>query len=114
METIPSPCCSRCRKASATCSLASYVSAGHGGWSDGDEFNQTINKIRVDGREVFSFIPWREDCSVFRPYNPASGNFWNGISSSDLSRSGWCPGGVADPHYVPLPQLKARTSTSWR
>jgi hypothetical protein len=83
-----------------------YISTGHGGWSGGDEFNHTINKIRVDGREVFRFIPWREDCSVFRPYNPASGNFWNGISSSDLSRSGWCPGGVANPQYVPLPQLK--------
>ncbi len=83
-----------------------YVSTGHGGWGGGDEFNQKINRIFIDGKEVFSFIPWREDCSAFRSWNPASGNFWNGISSSDLSRSGWCPGGATNPEYINLDHLE--------
>ncbi len=83
-----------------------YISTGHGGWGGGDEFNQKINRIFIDGKEVFSFIPWREDCSAFRSWNPASGNFWNGISSSDLSRSGWCPGGATNPEYINLEHLE--------
>lgn len=82
-----------------------YVSTGHGGWGGGDEFNQKVNEIYLNNEKVFSYIPWREDCSAFRKYNPASGNFWNGTSSSDLSRSGWCPGGATNPKYIPLPDL---------
>ncbi|MBR3074497.1 MAG: hypothetical protein IKH11_01900 [Bacteroidales bacterium] len=29
------------------------------------------------------------------------------IASSDLSRSGWCPGSQAEPHDVPLGELAA-------
>ncbi len=84
-----------------------YISTGHGGWGGGDEFNQKLNEVFVDGKKVFSYIPWRSDCGTYRKYNPASGNFWNGVSSSDLSRSGWCPGAVTNPVTIPLFDLNA-------
>lgn len=79
-----------------------YISTGHGGWGGGDEFNQKLNEIFIDNSLVYSYIPWRTDCSSYRKYNPASGNFWSGISSSDFSRSGWCPGTITNPHIIPL------------
>jgi hypothetical protein len=65
-----------------------------------------INKIYIDGKEIFRIIPWREDCGTYRLNNPASGNFGNGLSSSDLSRSNWCPGTITTPYYIPLEDLK--------
>ncbi|WP_430817149.1 PNGase F N-terminal domain-containing protein [Carboxylicivirga sp. RSCT41] len=84
-----------------------YITTGHGGWGGGDEFNPKQNEIFIDGDRVFVFTPWRTDCAAYRKHNPVSGNFWNGISSSDLSRSGWCPGTATNPEYVELPDLKA-------
>lgn len=83
-----------------------YISTGHGGWGGGDEFNQKLNEIFINDDLVYSYIPWRTDCSSYRKYNPASGNFWSGISSSDFSRSGWCPGTITNPHHIPLFDLK--------
>jgi hypothetical protein len=37
--------------------------------------------------------------------NPASGNFENGLSSSDYSRSNWCPGTVTNPIFIDLGDL---------
>lgn len=88
-----------------------YLTTGHGGWGGGDEFNPKVNTIFMDGQKVFTFIPWREDCSTYRNSNPASGNFSNGLSSSDLSRSNWCPGTVTNPVYVPLGDLAAGEHT---
>ncbi len=82
-----------------------YTSTGHGGWGGGDEFNPKPNRILLDGRELATVTPWRSDCAGLRSLNPASGNFWNGVSSSDLSRSGWCPGAVAEPVTIQLPEL---------
>lgn len=79
-----------------------YTSTGHGGWGNGDEFTQTLNEIFVDGEPVFSIIPWRTDCATYRMLNPASGNFSNGMSSSDLSRSNWCPGTLTPPYVINL------------
>ena len=79
-----------------------YITTGHGGWENGDEFNQKLNEVFVDGKRVFSFIPWKTDCGTFRMLNPSSGNFSNGLSSSDLSRSNWCPGTTTNPVYIPL------------
>jgi hypothetical protein len=79
-----------------------YIATGHGGWENGDEFNQKLNEIFIDGKRVFSFIPWRTDCGTYRMLNPSSGNFSDGISSSDLSRSNWCPGTTTNPVYIPL------------
>jgi hypothetical protein len=84
-----------------------YTSTGHGGWGNGDEFVPKENKISLDGQKVHSFIPWRTECGSYRLYNPASGNFNNGLSSSDLSRSNWCPGTVTQPVYIPLGNLAA-------
>lgn len=84
-----------------------YISTGHGGWDGGDEFNPKVNTIFIDGKKIYSFTPWRTDCATYRLKNPSSGNFGNGLSSSDYSRSGWCPGTTTNPVFIPLPQLKA-------
>jgi GLPGLI family protein len=83
-----------------------YITTGHGGWENGDEFVPKKNTIYLDEKEVFHFTPWREDCGSYRLYNPASGNFPNGLSSSDYSRSNWCPGMATNPTYIDLGDLK--------
>ena len=83
-----------------------YITTGHGGWGGGDEFNPKENTIIIDGEKVFRYTPWRCDCATYRELNPVSGNFWNGVSSSDLSRSGWCPGTATNPVYFDLSGLK--------
>jgi GLPGLI family protein len=88
-----------------------YITTGHGGWENGDEFVPKRNSIYLDGKEVFHFTPWREDCGSYRLYNPASGNFPNGLSSSDYSRSNWCPGTATNPVYIDLGDLKAGSHT---
>ncbi|MEC3875423.1 GLPGLI family protein [Chryseobacterium salviniae] len=88
-----------------------YITTGHGGWENGDEFVPKANSILLDGKMVFSFIPWRSDCGSYRLYNPASGNFGDGLSSSDLSRSNWCPGTVTNPNFISLGDLKAGKHT---
>lgn len=80
-----------------------FVTTGHGD----DEFIPRVHKISVDGREVFNVTPWRTDCATYRDNNPASGNFPNGMSSSDYSRSNWCPGMVVTPFEIKLNGLKA-------
>lgn len=79
-----------------------YISTGHGGWGEGDEFVPKQNTILIDGKVAFTHTPWREDCGCYRDLNPVSGNFWNGLSSSDFSRSGWCPGTATQPIYFDL------------
>jgi hypothetical protein len=83
-----------------------YTSTGHGGWETGDEFVPKLNQIFIDDKEIFKIIPWRTDCATYRLYNPASGNFSNGISSSDLSRSNWCPGMLTPQEIVYLQNIK--------
>ncbi len=82
-----------------------YLTTGHGGWDGGDEYNQRVNTILLDGKVLFQYTPWRCDCATYRKYNPASGNSWNGITSSDGSRSGWCPGTATNPYYYPINSL---------
>lgn len=101
-----------------------YIVTGHGGHSGGDEFVQKRNILSVDGKEVYSFVPWRDDCASFRRFNPATG-VWlikrtasyigkNGyeekeveepLASSDLSRSNWCPGSDVVPEEIALGNL---------
>ena len=88
-----------------------YITTGHGGWENGDEFVQKKNSIFLNNQEVFSFVPWRTDCGSYRLYNPASGNFNNGLSSSDYSRSNWCPGTVTNPIFIDLGNLEAGSHT---
>ncbi|XOV95266.1 MAG: PNGase F N-terminal domain-containing protein [Bacteroidota bacterium] len=82
-----------------------FTTTGHGGWGGGDEFNPKLNQVFVDGNQVFEVVPWRTDCGTYRFSNPASGNFGNGMSSSDLSRSNWCPGTLTPPYIIPLDGL---------
>jgi hypothetical protein len=84
-----------------------YISTGHGGWGNGDEFLPKKNSIYLDAHLVHAFTPWRQDCGSYRLSNPVSGNFASGLSSSDLSRSNWCPATVTNPIYIDLGDLKA-------
>ncbi len=87
------------------------ITTGHGGWENGDEFVPKVNTVYLDNNIVFSIYPWRQDCGSYRLYNPASGNFENGVSSSDYSRSNWCPGTVTSPYFIELGDLKAGKHT---
>lgn len=82
-----------------------YITTGHGGWENGDEFVKKQNELFLNEKPLYRFTPWRTDCGTHRSFNPASGNFWNGLSSSDLSRSGWCPGTLTNPMYIPVGNL---------
>lgn len=82
-----------------------FTTTGHGGWGGGDEFNPKMNQVYIDGKLVFSHIPWRTDCATYRMSNPASGNFENGLSSSDLSRSNWCPATLTPPYFISLEDI---------
>lgn len=86
-----------------------FTSTGHGGWGGGDEFNPKLNQLFLNGKPLFSIVPWRTDCASYRFANPASGNFGNGLSSSDLSRSNWCPATLTPPYLIPLPTLTKGT-----
>ncbi|MGH2665691.1 GLPGLI family protein [Flavobacterium sp.] len=88
-----------------------YTSTGHGGWENGDEYLPKKNTILIDGKVTFAFTPWRTDCGSYRLSNPASGNFGNGLSSSDYSRSNWCPGTVTNPVFIDLGNLPAGKHT---
>ena len=88
-----------------------YIATGHGGWGGGDEYNKKENEIFLDGSKIFGFIPWRTDCATYRLYNPSSGNFGDGLSSSDLSRSNWCPGTTTNPVYIPVKNFSAGLHT---
>lgn len=88
-----------------------YIVTGHGGWENGDEYLPKKNTILLNGKKVFAFVPWRQDCGSYRLFNPASGNFNDGLSSSDFSRSNWCPGTATNPVYIDLGDLKAGRHT---
>ena len=107
-----------------------YIVTGHGGHSGGDEFVQKKNILSIDGKEIYSFIPWRDDCASFRRFNPATG-VWlrkriasyigekgyeakeveEPLASSDLSRSNWCPGSDVIPETIDIKQLSAGKHT---
>ena len=88
-----------------------YITTGHGGWENGDEFVPKKNSVFLDEKLAFAFVPWRQDCGSYRLSNPASGNFENGLSSSDYSRSNWCPGTVTNPIFIDLGDLSAGEHT---
>jgi len=80
-----------------------FITTGHGD----DEFIKKENKIYLDGKLIYGTIPWRTDCATYRENNPASGNFPNGMSSSDYSRSNWCPGIVVSPYEIFLGDMQS-------
>ena len=100
-----------------------YITTGHGGHSGGDEFVEKRNIVKLDSKELYNDIPWRDDCASFRRFNPHSGvwteqriaktgNLKTGdtkeemidefIASSDYSRSNWCPGSKVEPFVLEL------------
>lgn len=103
-----------------------YITSGHGGHSNGDEFRPQENILSLDGKEVFRFTPWRTDCASFRRFNPSTG-VWlkkktvayigkegraekeieEPLASSDLSRSNWCPGSNVPPIEISLTDIEA-------
>lgn len=101
-----------------------YIASGHGGHSGGDEFVKQEHILKVDGKVIHRFYPWRTDCASFRRYNPTSGNWLykrkgafigekgriekeieEPISSSDLSRTNWCPGSDVPPLTVAIEDI---------
>ncbi len=99
-----------------------YIVTGHGGHDGGDEFTPQENILQIDGKEVYKFTPWRDDCASFRRFNPGTG-VWlekrvasyigedgkytekeieEPVGSSDFSRSNWCPGSDIVPEEVAL------------
>jgi hypothetical protein len=83
--------------------LVHYLVSGHcTDGRDADEFVSKDNVIRIDGRVVYRFRPWRDDCRNFRAINPYCARWSDGSWSSDYSRSGWCPGDVVVPVEVDL------------
>ena len=94
-----------------------YITTGHGGHEEGDEFTKKENRISLNDSIIKQFIPWRDDCAAFRRFNPTSGVWtetttWKGeeiderIASSDYSRSNWCPGSKVSPEIISLGTLK--------
>lgn len=84
--------------------------------SDADEFITKDNVLLVDGVEVYRWRPWRDDCEDFRTVNPYCAKWADGSWSSDYSRSGWCPGDVADPMFIDLSDwlTPGRHSLTWK
>ncbi|OUR95113.1 hypothetical protein A9Q87_00800 [Flavobacteriales bacterium 34_180_T64] len=90
-----------------------YITTGHGGHAEGDEFTKKEHIISFNNQVVKQFTPWRDDCAAFRRFNPHSGVWtepatWKGeaieerIASSDYSRSNWCPGSDILPEVIDL------------
>ena len=99
-----------------------YITTGHGGHEDGDEFTQKENIIKLNNTIIKQFVPWRDDCASFRRFNPSSGVWtekttWKGeeinerIASSDYSRSNWCPGSDVIPEIITLGELQKGNHT---
>lgn len=80
-----------------------YLITGHcTDGRDADEFVSKDNVILVDGKEVYRFKPWRDDCLQYRAINPYCRRWSDGTWSSDYSRSGWCPGDKVDPVKIDM------------
>jgi hypothetical protein len=56
----------------------------------------------VDGRVVYRYRPWRDDCRELRAINPYCRRWSDGSWSCDYDRSGWCPGDRARPLELDL------------
>lgn len=99
-----------------------YITTGHGGHAEGDEFTEKENIISFNNKVIKQFVPWRDDCASFRRFNPTSGVWmekatWKGkdiqerIASSDYSRSNWCPGSDVNPEIIDLGTIKPGNHT---
>lgn len=108
-----------------------YIVTGHGGHDGGDEFTPQESILSVDGKEIYKFTPWRDDCASFRRFNPGTG-VWlekrvasyigedgnytekeieEPVGSSDFSRSNWCPGSDVVPEEIALNDITSGKHT---
>jgi hypothetical protein len=89
-----------------------YISAhcGHVGWNG--VVCQEKHFVFLDEKK-FSFYTVARRRGSYRLYNPASGNF-PGLSSSDYSRSCWCPGMVTNPIYIQFGRFKAGSHLAFK
>jgi len=81
--------------------LAHIVGTGHG-WENTEakcgEFCKATFQLRVNGKDAGEPIqPWREDCDK-NPNNDQMGTW-------PYPRNGWCPGAVANGHFVDVSSL---------
>lgn len=80
-----------------------YTTTGHGGYGPaGDEFSKKENIIALGTKTLYGWKPWIDSCKAYRKWNPSSAVFQNGVASSDLARSNWCPGSMVEPISIPL------------
>ena len=77
---------------------------------DADEFTSKDNVIGFNGKEIFRFKPWRDDCLQYRSINPYTRRWSDGVWSSDFSRTGWCPGTAVLPTDIPLDETDVSAS----
>ncbi len=87
------------------------ITTGHATDGTGaNEFVSAVHELRVDGRLVARWRPWRENGPELRPLNPWAGTINIGpdrdLRASDLDRSGWGPGLAVEPTIIPLPELE--------
>lgn len=86
--------------------VLNYLVSGHcTDGRDADEFVSKDNVVMVDGRKVYCYRPWRDDCRDFRAINPYCRRWSDGSWSADYSRSGWCPGDWVPPHAIDLSEF---------
>lgn len=74
----------------------------------GNEFMSCTHVLRINGTEVARWRPWREGDGTLRPQNLWAGRRATSgrtVWSSDLGRSGWLPGSLVEPLWIPLPEL---------
>jgi hypothetical protein len=85
------------------------ITSGHASdGTGGDEFITRTHVLTIDGKEVARWRPWLEEGGTLRAANPWSGRTRLGGRerwSSDLDRSGWRPGQIVEPLYLPAPEL---------
>lgn len=85
------------------------VSTGHADdGRDAHEFVTSTHILKIDGKVVAMWRPWREDGGPRRDQNQASGRWeidGRSLWSSDIDRSGWVPGVAVGPLVIPLPEL---------
>src|SRR5690606_3347524 len=84
-----------------------YVTTGHGGWGNGDEFVPKPNSIYLDGKLTFQFTPCRTNRCSCRLYTSVSGNCATWLSSTALSRASWSPAPVTNPTSTGLAHITA-------
>ena len=72
------------------------------------------NIISLGNKEIKGWTPWKETCEHVRKWNPTSGNFDGGLSSSDFARSNWCPSEMVKPEAISLNVKELNADSTFR